>query len=256
MRTIIKALALALIVCLAAGAASAHPEDEFCQGMEGMDPALCAALAEIDSSDPVSAIAQQLKDRSGWDVFTLYIENGVRHILPGGLDHILFVLALFLAARRFVSLLWQVSAFTLAHTITLGLATMGWVNAPGNVVEPLIAFSIAVMALANLFPREDEARWRILLIFGFGLLHGLGFAGFLTGLGLPEGQVFPALIGFNIGVEIGQLSVIAAAGVMALALRRTVMKEAATYRNLIVIPTSLAIAAIGLWWTIERIFWG
>jgi len=253
MTTTTKALIAFLLAFLLAGTAMAHPEDEFCRGMDGMDPALCAALAEIDSSEPLSSAAKELEGRSSWEVFTLYIGAGVQHILPGGLDHILFVLALFLAARSMSSLILQISAFTLAHTVTLGIATAGWVNLPSEIVEPLIAFSIAVMALANLFPREDKTRWRILLIFAFGLLHGLGFAGFLSSLGLPDGQAFPALIGFNIGVELGQLSVVAIAAIFAFGLKRTVLKREDIYWRVIPLPASLAIATIGLWWTIERV---
>ena len=176
--TITKAIILLILSALLIGKALAHPEDEFCLGVDGIDPALCAALAEIDSAEPISAAAAELEGRSTLGVIGVYSEAGVRHILPGGLDHILFVLALFLAARTLGSLIWQISAFTLAHTVTLGMATMGWVNVPGAIVEPLIALSIAVMAIANLFPRENDTRWRIFLIFGFGLLHGLGFAGF------------------------------------------------------------------------------
>lgn len=253
MRTITKVVFVLLLAAVFASGALAHPEDEFCQGVDGMDPALCAALAEIDAAGPVSDVTKALEGRSGWQVFALYIGAGVAHILPGGLDHILFVLALFLAARNFKSLILQISAFTLAHTVTLGLATTGWVSVPGEIVEPLIALSIAVMALANVFPKEDEARWRIALIFGFGLLHGLGFAGFLSELGLPDGQLFPALIGFNIGVEIGQLSVVAAAGIISLGLRKTLLSDHASYRRLMIVPASLVIALIGVWWTIERV---
>ena len=253
MTMITRAVIAFLVSVFLSASAFAHPEDEFCQGVDGIDPALCAALAEIDSSEPISAAAKALQGRSSAEVVAIYVGAGVQHILPGGLDHILFVLALFLAARSLISLIWQVSAFTLAHTVTLGLATMGWIQVPAEIVEPLIAFSIAVMAIANLFPRENETRWRILLIFTFGLLHGLGFAGFLGSLGLPDGQVLQALIGFNIGVEIGQLSVIAVAAVLAFLLRKTLLKTETAYRRAVVFPASLAIAVIGLWWTIERV---
>ncbi len=142
--------------------------------------------------------------------FVNYIPVGFDHIVPLGLDHILFVLGLFFLSTRMGPLLWQVSAFTLAHTITLALAALGYVTVPGSIVEPLIALSIVYVAVENLFT-DGLSRWRPFIIFGFGLLHGLGFASVLAEFGLPEGTFVPALIGFNIGVEIGQLAVIGVA---------------------------------------------
>lgn len=142
--------------------------------------------------------------------FFQYIPVGFDHIVPKGLDHILFVLGLFFLSTKMGPLLWQISAFTLAHTITLALAALGYVTIPGSIVEPLIALSIVYVAVENLF-NDGLSRWRPLIIFGFGLLHGLGFASVLAEFGLPEGSFIPALIGFNIGVEIGQLAVIAVA---------------------------------------------
>ncbi len=147
---------------------------------------------------------------SGWQTFTRYIPVGFDHIVPKGLDHILFVLGLFFLSTRMRPLIWQISAFTLAHTITLALAALGYVNVPGSIVEPLIAASIVYVAVENLYT-DGLSRWRPAIIFGFGLLHGLGFASVLAEFGLPEGSFIPALIGFNIGVEIGQLAVVAVA---------------------------------------------
>lgn len=139
-----------------------------------------------------------------------YIPVGTDHIVPKGLDHILFVLGLFFLSTKMGPLLWQISAFTLAHTITLALAALGYVTIPGAIVEPLIALSIVYVAIENLFT-DGLSRWRPFIIFGFGLLHGLGFASVLAEFGLPQGSFVPALIGFNIGVELGQLMVIAVA---------------------------------------------
>ncbi|SEW09821.1 HupE / UreJ protein [Cognatiyoonia koreensis] len=147
---------------------------------------------------------------SGLATFIEYIPVGFDHIVPKGLDHILFVLGLFFLSTRMRPLIWQISAFTLAHTITLALAALGWVNIPGSIVEPLIALSIVYVAVENIFT-DGLSRWRPAVIFGFGLLHGLGFASVLAEFGLPENSFIPALIGFNIGVEIGQLAVIAVA---------------------------------------------
>ena len=147
---------------------------------------------------------------SGLQTFLNYIPVGFDHIVPLGLDHILFVLGLFFLSTRMGPLLWQVSAFTLAHTITLALAALGYVTVPGHIVEPLIALSIVYVAVENLYT-DGLSRWRPFIIFGFGLLHGLGFATVLAEFGLPDSSFIPALIGFNIGVEIGQLAVIAVA---------------------------------------------
>lgn len=183
---------------------------------------------------------------SGWESFLRYIPVGFDHILPKGLDHILFVLGLFFLAARLRPLLWQVSAFTLAHTVTLALAALGYVSVPASIVEPLIAASIAFVAIENIvFPHLGL--WRPVIVFGFGLLHGLGFASVLGEFGLPAGSFVPALIGFNIGVELGQLTVIAAAFLLVgWAWRKP------WYRQVIAIPASAAIALVGIWWVIER----
>jgi HupE / UreJ protein len=182
-----------------------------------------------------------------WEIVREYVVLGFTHILPKGLDHILFVLGLFLLSNRAKPVLWQVTAFTVAHSITLGLSMYGVVALPPFVVEPLIALSIAYVAVENLVTRELHA-WRVLVVFLFGLLHGLGFAGVLRELGLPRSEFLTALLSFNVGVEIGQLAVIAAAA-LALwpALRRT------WYRPRVAVPLSIAIAAIGVYWTIVRV---
>ena len=185
--------------------------------------------------------------QSGWQAFVSYIPVGFDHILPKGLDHILFVLGLFFLSTRLRPLIWQVTAFTLAHTVTLALGALGWVNVPGAIVEPLIAASITYVAVENIF-HSALNRWRPLVIFGFGLLHGLGFASVLGDFGLPAGQFVPALIGFNIGVELGQLAVIAIAFVLVgWAMKRD------WYRRAIAVPASCVIAAVGAYWFIERV---
>jgi hypothetical protein len=178
-----------------------------------------------------------------------YLRLGFVHILPRGLDHILFVLGLFLLAPRVRPLLLQVSAFTVAHTATLALATVGWVRLPAALVEPLIALSIVYVAVENLL--TDRLRpHRTAVVFAFGLLHGLGFAGVLTELGLPPGQLLPALLAFNTGVELGQLAVLALAFLaLGAFLRRP------WFRSRVAVPLSLAIAAAGLFWAVERV-WG
>jgi hypothetical protein len=176
-----------------------------------------------------------------------YLELGLLHILPRGLDHVLFVLALFFLGGSRRALLVQVSAFTLAHSLTLALAVLGFVRAPAQLVEVAIAASIALIALEN-FAGDRAARWRAPLVFAFGLLHGLGFAGVLAELGLPRGELVLALLCFNAGVELGQLAVLAAA-FLALGWWR----GAPWYRRAIAWPASAGIALVGLWWTVERL---
>lgn len=252
-----------VLVTSGVGAANAHPEDEFCRPGEGggLDPALCRALSALDSADRAATIDDdrfervELNDRTALETAWLYLQIGVRHILPGGTDHILFVLALFLSTRRLKSLALQITAFTVAHTATLGLASAGVVSPPASIVEPLIAATIAYVAAENIL-FKDMTRWRPLIVFGFGLVHGLGFAGFIGKVGLPADQFWSALIGFNVGVEIGQLSVVAFAAILGTVLMAILnnMGRPALYRTALVIPGSLVIGLIGAWWTIERVF--
>lgn len=203
--------------------------------------------------------------QSPTQAFANYIPVGFDHILPKGLDHILFVLGLFFLSTRWGPLLWQISAFTLAHTVTLALGALGLVNVPGSIVEPLIAASIVYVAIENVFMQGKLSRWRPLFILGFGLLHGLGFASVLSDFGLPEDQFIPALIGFNVGVELGQLTVIALAALLLMLCvrlaRRANLPEAeeaaASYPVMfraVSLPASLTIAGIGAYWSIERVF--
>src|SRR5204863_203110 len=142
-----------------------------------------------------------------WRIIQTYLALGYTHILPRGLDHVLFVLGIFLLAVQLRAVLWQVSAFTIAHTITLALTAYGVVSLPPRIVEPLIALSIVYVAVENVFTSKLHA-WRPLVVFCFGLLHGMGFAGVLTDIGLPRSEFVPALLAFNAGVELGQLTVI------------------------------------------------
>ncbi len=180
--------------------------------------------------------------------FMLFIKAGVEHIIPKGLDHILFVLGLFFSSLIFRSLLWQVTAFTLAHTITLALAALGIAQVPGAIVEPLIALSIVWIAVENCVFTETN-KWRPAIVFGFGLLHGLGFAAVLSEYGLPKDNLVPSLLAFNIGVEVGQLLVLLAAAALVWFIRNK-----SWYRQRIQIPASIMIALVGLFWFIERVF--
>lgn len=219
--------------------------------LEGGQTSPAIALAGGDEQTPGAA-------------FISYIPVGFDHILPKGLDHILFVLGLFFLSTKWAPLLWQISAFTVAHTVTLALGALGLVNIPGSIVEPLIAASIVYVAVENLFMR-GLSKWRPLIIFGFGLLHGLGFASVLSEFGLPERQFIPALIGFNVGVEIGQLTVIAIAALVLLGCTKLALKSdlseqeqpVASYPVMfraVSIPGSLLIAIVGAYWCVERVF--
>lgn len=182
------------------------------------------------------------------EVAARYFALGFTHILPKGLDHILFVVGLFLLSTRWRSVLTQVSAFTLAHSITLGLTIYGVVSLPARVVEPMIALSIAYVAIENLVTSELKS-WRVALVFAFGLLHGMGFAGVLRDLGLPRADFLTALVTFNVGVEAGQLAVVA----MAFAAVAYWRSNSLTYRRFVVAPASVAIACLGVYWTVQRL---
>lgn len=186
--------------------------------------------------------------RSTAEVLADYLGVGFIHIVPKGLDHILFVLGLFLLSTHLRPLLVQVTTFTVAHSITLALSLYGVIELPASIVEPLIALSIAYVAIENIFTRKLSP-WRPFVVFAFGLLHGLGFASVLTEVGLGESEFLEALIGFNIGVEVGQLAVILIAW---LAVGIWGMPER-LYRRAVVIPASAAIAVTGLYWTVERV---
>lgn len=177
-----------------------------------------------------------------------YLFLGFHHILPLGWDHVLFVSGLVLGSRlRLRSLLWQLSAFTFAHTVTLALGALGWVVLAPGVVEPLIAFSIAYVALENLVLKYN-ARRRVLLAFGFGLLHGQGFASALIGTGLPHGAFLLALVSFNAGVELGQLVT-----VLVLVIGLLLLERRGSIGPYILRPSSAAIAVTGLCWGFIRL---
>jgi len=169
--------------------------------------------------------------------------------VPEGLDHILFVLGIFLLTSKMKPVLVQVTAFTVAHSVTLGLTMYGVLSMPSRIVEPLIALSIAYVAIENIVtPRLTP--WRPVVVFGFGLIHGMGFAGALAELRLPRDEIVPALVSFNVGIELAQLTVIAAAYFVV----AFWVGDRWWYRARIVLPACAAIAAIGLFWTVQRIF--
>lgn len=205
-------------------------------------------LKDGEKSEPY-VLGEGLKPRTRADIAWQYTTLGFTHILPYGLDHILFVLGLFLLSVKWKPLLIQVTSFTVAHSITLGLSIYGVVSLSPTIVEPLIAASIVYVAVENIVTSRLHA-WRPFVVFGFGLLHGMGFAGVLHEVGLPRGEFVTGLITFNLGVEFGQLAVIAA----AFALVGFWGRNRAWYRARVVIPASAMIALVGAYWTVERLF--
>ena len=204
----------------------------------------------------------ELGELSRWRQFTDYVREGVWHIWVG-IDHILFLLSLLLpsvlvwqaasrkwqAVDRFkpalVDVLKVVTAFTLAHSITLSLAALGVIELPSRLVESVIAASIIVAALNNIWPRVIDRLWMV--AFGFGLVHGFGFATVLADLGLPRDALVLALVGFNVGVELGQLAIVIVFLPLAYALRRS-----AFYRRWVMVGGSVLISLLAAVWLVER----
>ena len=203
-------------------------------------------VLESGEESPPFPLGGSATDPGRLETSLRYLRLGFFHIVPEGIDHVLFVLGLFLLSPRLRPLLVQVSAFTVAHTATLALSTLGVVRLPPSVVEPLIALSIAYVAVENMLFTTLRP-WRVALVLGFGLLHGLGFAGALGKLGLPRGDFLAGLLAFNAGVELGQLAVLALAFLTIGAFRARPW-----YRRRIVVPLSLGIAVIGFYWTVAR----
>lgn len=192
-------------------------------------------------------VVGELENMSKVDKDVLYLRLGYKHILPLGLDHILFILSLFLLSTKLKSILWQSLAFTMAHSVTLGLAMYSVVKVSPAIIEPLIALSIMYVALENVFVNRLRPS-RIGVVFLFGLIHGLGFASALSSLGLPQNAYFSSLIMFNVGVELGQLTVIFAAFFLV----GKWFGNKPYYHKYFVTPVSLIIAAIALFWVIQR----
>ena len=193
-------------------------------------------------------VAANVRPPTTFEIVRQYLQLGFLHIVPGGLDHILFVLGIFLLTTRLRPILVQVTAFTIAHSVTLGLTMYGVIALAPRIVEPLIALSVAYVAIENILTSKLTP-WRPAVVFCFGLLHGMGFAGVLAQLRLPRGEIIPALISFNVGIELAQLSIIATA-FLAVALW---FRDKPWYRSRVVIPASAAIALTGLFWTVQRI---
>ena len=212
---------------------------------QGIEDGYTAYLTSGDLSDPISRSGPS--GETALSAFVDYIGVGFDHIIPKGLDHILFVLGLFFLALKMGPLLWQISAFTLAHTVTLALGALDIVRIPPEIVEPLIAASIAYVGIENVLSKGMKP-WRPVVVFCFGLLHGLGFASVLADFGLGASHFVPKLIGFNVGVEFGQLAVIAAAFLLV----GSWAGRKPWYKARIANPASVLIALVGIYWVFER----
>ncbi|GLS27902.1 HupE/UreJ family protein [Marinibactrum halimedae] len=238
------AVGLLLVACFT----SAHPQDDVIISDIEMGPLqFQSTLAEAEYQAALKRQQQRKRNAMPWQQkFLLYTKAGVEHIIPKGLDHILFVLGLFFSTLALASLLWQVSAFTLAHSLTLVMAALGVVSVPANIIEPLIALSIVWVAIENCVFKQST-RWRPIVVFAFGLLHGLGFASVLSEYGLPKNDFLVSLLAFNIGVEIGQIAILLGAAILV-----WLIKNKSWYRFAIQIPASVFIATVGVYWFAER----
>lgn len=183
------------------------------------------------------------------EVFRNYLFMGFEHIIPQGWDHILFILCIFFLNTDLKKIALQATMFTLAHSITLGLAMYGVIRPPVHIIEPLIALSIVFLAVENLL--SDRVKpWRIVMVFLFGLVHGMGFAASIAGVGMPRYAFAEALVAFNVGVELGQLTIIL---LMYFLVARNFSAKP-WYRRAIVIPVSVLIGLVACYWTVERTF--
>ena len=205
----------------------------------------CLATNELFAHTINYALEKAPLDHVVW----YYLKLGVSHIIPAGSDHILFVVGLCLLSTKIKTILWQATAFTVAHSITLALSMKSIIVAPSAVVEPIIALSILFVAVENILLHELKP-WRILVVFMFGLIHGMGFASALNEIGLPRNKFYTSILSFNAGVEIGQIAVIV--GVFLFII--IPFGKQVWYKKFIVYPISAIIALIAAYWTVERVF--
>ena len=177
-----------------------------------------------------------------------YLLVGFTHVIPFGFDHILFILSIFFLNSNIKSVIIQCSVFTLAHSVTLGLTAAGYIAPNPSIIEPLIALSILFTSIENIIHNKINA-CRVVIIFLFGLIHGMGFASALKEIGIPQAHFVTALLFFNLGVEIGQVTIILCAYFFI----AYWLKDKEWYRSRIVYPISSGIACVALYRTIERI---
>lgn len=224
---------------------------------------IIARIERLDGSTQVEQLPPEepsfivMPTAGNGEIATSYFVIGVKHIL-GGIDHLLFVLALLLIVKNTRRIVATITAFTVAHSLTLVAATLGWVNVPGPPVEAIIALSIVFVAAEVVQGLQGKAGitahapW--IVAFSFGLLHGLGFAGALAEVGLPQGAIPLALLTFNVGVEVGQLIFVAAVLSLLIVADRLTTRRPAWAESAV----AYSIGTIAAFWTIERVtgFWG
>jgi hypothetical protein len=208
-------------------------------------------IAGVCMASPVFAhtINYALEKAPTQHVVWYYLQLGVRHIIPEGFDHILFVVSLCLLSTKIKTILWQATAFTVAHSITLALSMKSIIIAPSAVVEPIISLSILFVAVENILLTRLKP-WRVGIVFMFGLIHGMGFASSLNEIGLPRNKFYTSILSFNGGVEIGQIAVIT----LTFLLLIIPMGRKPWYKKRVVYPLSAAIGCIAAFWTIQRVF--
>lgn len=210
--------------------------------------ALLALLLLTTAGAGAHSINYAMEQAPAQQVFWFYLKLGIEHIVPYGLDHILFVVGLCLLNTKLKPILWQATAFTVAHSITLALSAKGVIDLPAAIVEPIIALSILFVAIENIILKELKPG-RLAVVFLFGLIHGLGFASALSETGLPRNRFYGSIIGFNIGVELGQVFVIA----VVFGLFIFPFRNKKDYRKWVVYPLSALIALVAGYWTWERL---
>ncbi|BBB23693.1 conserved hypothetical protein [Isorropodon fossajaponicum endosymbiont JTNG4] len=197
-----------------------------------------SGVIDINHPEPITTMQRMLQ----------FVSIGFDHVMPLGWDHILFIIGMALSSLMWRRLLLLVSAFTLAHTLTLGLAMLGIVEISGRIIEPLIAFSIAYVAIENLLPNQSIKR-KSIIVFLFGLVHGLGFSSMLKSFKMSSDNFLTTLISFNIGVELAQIVIVSGVVLLLFFIKSLNLN----YKKIVIIPTSIVISLIGIWWGIERI---
>lgn len=204
---------------------------------------LCLSIAL--QAHTINFTIDEPEQNTGFGVFFL---QGFKHIIPMGLDHILFIICIFFFRSDLKTVVLQASMFTVAHTITLGMCWMGILVPPTQIIEPLIAFSIVVLAIENIFSVQSE-KLRLPIVFLFGLVHGMGFASAISEVGIPQDNVIWSLLGFNVGVEVGQLAILL---LLYVTVTRTI-STARWFRPRFVLPIMISVALVAGFWTIERL---
>jgi len=206
---------------------------------------VCLLAASPLLAHPINIVMERAPTQ---DVIWFYLKMGITHIIPNGFDHILFVISLCLLSNKMKTILWQASAFTVAHSITLALSMKNMIVAPGQLVEPVISLSIVFVAVENILLNELKP-WRVLIVFFFGLVHGMGFASALNEVGLPRNNFFTSILAFNLGVETGQIIVI----LLVFGLLVGPFGKRINFKKQFVYPLSIIIALIASYWTIVRV---